>query len=86
MSWIFTVLIWLLAIPVIVIKNTEITTVLIILQIILLAIQIIYFFEDWKERKDNDNRNVYRLNIRSITNEYSSGRRKKSKWTIKEND
>ena len=46
MRWIFTVLIWLLAIPVIVIKNTEITTVLIMLQIILLAIQIIYFFKD----------------------------------------
>ena len=32
-------------------KNLEITAVLIVIQIILLIIQIVYLFEDWKEEK-----------------------------------
>lgn len=48
-SFIFTIIIWLLIIPVLLIDNTVIVKVLVAIQIILLIAQIIYVFLELKK-------------------------------------
>ena len=47
-SWIFSVIIWLLIIPVLLIDNLVIVRILVAIQIILLIAQIIYVFLEFK--------------------------------------
>lgn len=47
-SWIFSVIIWLLIIPVLLIDNSVLVRILIAIQIILLIAQIIYVFLEFK--------------------------------------
>ena len=47
-SWIFSVIIWLLIIPVLLIDNSVIVKILVAIQIILLILQIIYVFLEFK--------------------------------------
>lgn len=47
-SWIFSVIIWLLIIPVLLIDNSVIVKILVAIQIILLILQIIYIFLEFK--------------------------------------
>ena len=48
-SWIFSVIIWLLIIPVLLIDNSVLVRILIAIQIILLIAQIIYVFLELKK-------------------------------------
>lgn len=48
-SWIFSVIIWLLIIPVLLIDNSVIVKILVAIQIILLIAQIIYVFLELKK-------------------------------------
>lgn len=47
-SWIFSLIIWLLIIPVLLIDNLVIVRILVAMQIILLIAQIIYVFLEFK--------------------------------------
>lgn len=50
-SFIFTIVIWLLIIPVLLIDNSVIVKILVAIQIILLIAQIIYVFLEFKKLK-----------------------------------
>ena len=59
-SFIFTIIIWLLIIPVLLIDNLVVVKILVAIQIILLIAQIIYVFLEFKNYGRRWNRNVYK--------------------------